>query len=406
MSASLTGTMVDPDRLAQEQMELQRQRTEQAQQQAQQALSQYQGTAQAPPAQLSPLDTFLPTLVGNIASVIAQDPTYRQHGHEEVKRRQSELLKNRADTLQALQDNYNQKAKAALDAGDNQAHEEALLAKEKVSNAYQKVLDAQKAENDRTAAKTKQGYDLARDKAKSDLDLRNAKELARIKAEADSGAAAEAQQATFENDTKQTASGRQYLPLTNVKGVKPTAAARQYAATHGIPVVSAIDDDKLTRLDQARLNADDMIASLRKFLPKSNKDVGTMAHNTQQDLMGGDPEIRNYRQYYDALIEQLVAVAGGRGSGVRINRDEINRQVKIAPTIRTPLPIAEGWVRRVHQLIDNAEDPVLGRANLKTSNPKVIALKAARQGDIATLKRMIQANPELNDDEDLLRITQ
>lgn len=406
MSASLTGTMVDPERLAAEQQQLLEQQTEQARAQAQQALSQYQGAAQAPPAQLSPLDTFLPTLVGNIASVIAQDPSYRQHGHEEVKRRQSELLKNRADTLQALQDNYAMKAKAAQEAGDTQAHEEALLAREKISKAYAQVLEAQKAENDRTAAKTKQQYDLERDKNKANLDLRNDKEMAKIKAAADAGMAAEAQQAAFENDTKQTASGRQYLPLTNVKGVKPTAAARQYAAGKKIPTVSAADDDKLTRLDQARLNADDMIASLRKFLPKSNKDIGTMARNTQQDLTGGDPEIRNYRQYYEALIEQLVAVAGGRGSGVRINQSEINRLQKIAPTIRTPLPIAEGWVRRVHQLIDNAEDPVLGRANLKTSSPKVIALKAARQGDIATLKRLIQANPDLNDDEDLLRITQ
>lgn len=102
---------------AQQEAEL-AQRTQQATQASQAATQAYQGAAAAPVPEPSALEQFIPTLLGNTASVLTQDPSFRQHGQEEVRTQRKNLLQTRMDNLTALRDNYSKAAEASERAGD------------------------------------------------------------------------------------------------------------------------------------------------------------------------------------------------------------------------------------------------------------------------------------------------
>lgn len=125
MPVSLNGTMTQPpapeDVLAQmiaeadAQAQQSQQQVQQAQAQAQQAQQAYQGAAQAP--QEVPND-FISSLASNLASVIGGTPSYRENQQQTALQHRAELLKRRADNLQALRDVYSQKADEAQKAND------------------------------------------------------------------------------------------------------------------------------------------------------------------------------------------------------------------------------------------------------------------------------------------------
>jgi hypothetical protein len=357
---TLNGMQVldEQDQIRKQQEEFLAQQAQAAQAAAQQSQQSYQQLAQAPPPQLSPADTFLPTLIGNIASTIAQDPGYRQRAETGIQQSRASLLKQRADNLTSQRDVFQQQAEEAKAAGD-------LAAREKYHNkiaSLDKQLElvlANQARADKQDAAT-----LAHQREQDNIRLRAA-EARTTKTVEDQAALAE----SFDSELKTTPGGKTYLPLTNIKGVKATTAARQWAAKNGYPLVPQNTDAMIDKLHVAKQNNEDMIASLRNFAPKNWKDFGTMAKNQAAEMTGSDPEIATYKNYFDALIQQLTALAGGQGSGLRINQAEIVRQIKIAPSIRTPLPVAEAWAKRTQRLIDNAEQPVLGRAK---SQPQAI----------------------------------
>lgn len=126
---SLQGTMSGEDilsqqeRLAQAYQQMLMENAQQAAGQAQQAQQQYQQAAAQPTPQLSPADTFVPTLLSNIASVIARDPKFRERAQQGMEQKQSDLLRARQENLLALRDVYSQKADEARRAQDLEGQE-------------------------------------------------------------------------------------------------------------------------------------------------------------------------------------------------------------------------------------------------------------------------------------------
>lgn len=172
MALGLENTLngLDPNTLAQAlEEELMRglaQRTTQATQAAQQAGQQYQQAAGAPPPQLAPEDIFLPTLLGNIASVIGQNPDLREKAQERIGEKHSDMLKARADNLMALRDIYGQKAEAASKLGNTEAEEKARISRDKMSRALDQLEEQRKQANAIELENMRHQHDLARDKAK------------------------------------------------------------------------------------------------------------------------------------------------------------------------------------------------------------------------------------------------
>jgi hypothetical protein len=376
--ANLTGTLSGLDvlglqaALEQQMNEAMASRTGQAADAAGQASQAYQSAAAAPSPQLSPLDQGLPLLLGGVASILQGNQGPTQRAQEGIQTSKAALLKARSENLAALHDVWAQKADEAQRAGDLEAQLKARSSQERVSNTLATV----NAEADRASRKELSDADNAAVMEREKFRAANDLLVANIKA-----AATGAEDTAFlDNEVKQNSAGRSYLPLTNIPP-KAKIAALKWAKDKGIPAVSPKDADKLDKLDIARQNLADMKATLQEIAPKDWKDLGTMTKNRLAQITKSDPAVVNYQNYFAALIEQLVALAGGSGSGLRINQAEIRQELKRSPDVATPLPVALGWADRIEKLINNAEDAGLGRKNIVSEGAPGANQAKATQAD-------------------------
>lgn len=147
--ASLSGTLngldaqSQADAQAQAIQELLAQHAAAAAQEAQSAGQQYQQAAQAPVPDINGLGALISQLGGNVASVLGRTPAYREQSSDSLKTQRADLLKSRADNLQALRDTWEQKAQAAKQAGDLEAEQNALTKREQLSKTLAQVLQEQ-----------------------------------------------------------------------------------------------------------------------------------------------------------------------------------------------------------------------------------------------------------------------
>lgn len=369
-----------------------------ANQGAEQAGTAYQSASQAPPPALSALSQALPGLMGSVASIISGNPSYQQDAQQRTQISQKQLFENRQNTLTALRDKYLQQADAAKQIGNDAAHTESLVKLNQIENQQAQLLLKQKQDATSTEGIAKRADDLRKEAVDNVRGLMSnyitagkdvpaplmskaiklgivdegtlGGALKPTGGKGGSGQEIDPEALTFiDNEIKQNSAGKTYLPLTNIP-VKYKASALQYAKDHNLPAVSPQESDRLDRLDIARQNVNSMIGSLRTFAPSDWKDVQKTIRNKAEDIAGSNPEIRNYHTYYEALIQQLVALAGGAGSGVRINQAEIKRLQETAPKVTTPLPVAERWAQRVQELVDNTEGTLLSRKRLMKPEAK------------------------------------
>lgn len=137
--SGLQGTMTENDVLtmaeafAAEQQKQLAARSAQTAAAEQQAQNNYTGAAAAPIPQPTPWQQALPLIAGNISSLLlGGDQAPMERGRQEVQRTRGELLKQRADNLQALQDVWMHKADLARRAGDTEAELKARTQWEKI----------------------------------------------------------------------------------------------------------------------------------------------------------------------------------------------------------------------------------------------------------------------------------
>lgn len=155
MPVSLTGTMVDPNRVLQEALAQQQQGLEQAHQETQQAFQQagqagqeYLQASQAPPPQLGAWQAFLPTLLSNVASVVGQKPQYAEQTQETLQDKRKALMQTRMQNLEALQGRYNTLAEHAQKLGNVEAEANWRAKAESVSRAHDQVMENLKNEHE------------------------------------------------------------------------------------------------------------------------------------------------------------------------------------------------------------------------------------------------------------------
>lgn len=141
------------------------------QMQAGQAQQSYQQAAAAPPPGFLPGDSFVPQILGALASVIGQSPQFSQQAEEGITQRRSALLKARAENLEALSDVARQKAQAAKEAGDLEEEfknrtiiERNARLLENVRLSHKQAFDREQNELDRKAA-------MDREKLRAQTDL-------------------------------------------------------------------------------------------------------------------------------------------------------------------------------------------------------------------------------------------
>ena len=147
-----------------------------AQQASQGATAAYQGAAAAPVQDVSPLDEGLNALLGNVASVLADDPSFRERAQEDTRTKRKNLLQARLDNLAALRDNHLRMAEAAKQAGDYEREQKDRMKFESLSKTYDLVSRNQ----DLDAAADRQQAGFSHDREMEGV--RNTNELGQIAA--------------------------------------------------------------------------------------------------------------------------------------------------------------------------------------------------------------------------------
>ncbi len=138
------------------------------------------------------------------------------------------------------------------------------------------------------------------------------------------------------------------------------AAVQAQAAQSGVRYVSAADSSMLQSLDVVYKNLDSMQALIDKNLIKGGGGVigsaaakaGNIFKSTINSLTGAYPDLTNLSNYKDTAIKSVQALAGGAGSGLRINQGEIASQLQTLPTTIDTFETAQSKIDQVKQFLN------------------------------------------------------
>jgi len=342
------------DAMAQALQQALAQHAAEAAQQAQQAGQQYQQAASAPLPDINGLQALIPQLFSNVASVIGREPSYRENAQDTIKQQRSDLLKARAENLQALQDTFAQKASAAKAAGDVEAEQNALLKREQISKTLAQLLEKQHHEDALALEDRKQANSLEQ------IAARGAQSRQTNAAKPDSTSS---DNMDFLNQSIITTS--RGTKILDASGMTPTdmTKAKRWAAENGVRLGDQKTMDKLHNVEGARTNLQAMANQAAEILPPDWKSrIGQYGGITLSNVLHTNPTRSAFNTWRIQAIKQLTAIAGGMGSGLRVNQAEILQAVKNdIPTIHDDLPTAMQKINNVLAMLDRNEDPYLSQ---------------------------------------------
>lgn len=173
--------------------------------------------------------------------------------------------------------------------------------------------------------------------------------------------------------TKTSYNGFSYVDLSGVTGkTKDTYA--QLAASHGIAVVTAAGDaSKLGAIADANEN-------LTKIQDAVNQiTLGAKGRNATQGIFNsisgffGDTNIKSFNAWRTAIINNVQALAGGAGSGLRINKAEIDAAMQndlpviTGPHADTP-ESAKAKIATLTSQLNTWEKQLVGGGNTKQNS--------------------------------------
>jgi hypothetical protein len=319
------GVLSYMERAAAESQKQLQQTTTAATQEAKSAGQDYLNAAQAPAPEPDALAKFVPSLLGNIASTISQDPSYRQQAQNDIAEKRQDLRQKRADNLLALKSMWDDKARLASQAGDREAEINARMKSEQLSKTVDTMLENQREAHGLALEKLRQEGDIATEKLRG----ANALEVAKVRANQES---TDSQDAAFGNATYTTRAGNKFLDLTNFKTGKPHDLAVQYAAKNGMTPLDPNASTQMRTIDEVQNGLDQVESVLGRVLPHQTGHVvrdfltrqAVGAKNAVQAASQAGSEQAAFGSTYPLAIRSLQAVAAGPGSGFRLNQSEIN----------------------------------------------------------------------------------
>lgn len=161
--------------------------------------------------------------------------------------------------------------------------------------------------------------------------------------------------------------GTQYVDLSSLT---PTDKAKYaaIASANGVhPIVDQTEASKLGAISVTKSNLNDI---LNTFNSVPTTKVGfPAAQGVANSIKGffGDATIKAYADYRTSAINTLQALAGGAGSGFRINQSEVNAAIKDIPVLTgsgadTPASAA-AKIANLNGQIDKWQKQILGGGN-------------------------------------------
>lgn len=170
-------------------------------------------------------------------------------------------------------------------------------------------------------------------------------------------------------------SGYNYIDLSKLttdqkKIIIPAARAQ------GIPLLDTQEAGKITAIGNARDNIQDISDSLDGLLAKNPVlNILKGSENTLASVFGG-PKVKSYKAWRTAIIAQVTALAGGQGSGLRINQAEIDAALKNdLPIIAGPnadtVASAQLKLANLRKQMDNWEKRIIGKSQKNIDNNNI-----------------------------------
>jgi len=398
--ASLQGTLSSGDILSlsealnQRAMAEAQRRTAQATQEASQAGQAFQQAAADPVQTPDALASMLPLLTGNIASVIAQDPSFAKRGAEEVGKRREDLARTRSDNLIALKDNYDKKALLAAHLGDNETEMDMRQRSEQLS----KTLEVLLANQHEAAAKENIGLQQAGRMKQIEAQGANQVKAAAVRANA-----TETPDLSDFTNVRTMGDGSKvaYLDPEEMKNLTPKAkqALTIAARKSGVVVPSAQHKDATDLIDTVRGDIQNVRDNYIPLLP-----TGSGLKRTAQGLMkqgeaflqtpGEGSKLAAYPAIRTAAIKTIQAIAS-LGKGLRINQAEINAAMNFDyPRITDNQETAQNKLDILSTMLDHVERAAMGTP--PTDAEVSAVLKAIRDLKSGTAPRVIRYDKKGN----------
>ena len=195
---------------------------------------------------------------------------------------------------------------------------------------------------------------------------------------------------TSQVKTVSTANGNSYnyLDLTNIPSADAPAAL-SYAAANGIPAINKTDVAKLQAITTAQKNLQSIASSVKSFLPTTwyGRLLGGMEGNTVAQSLQSSSQIAAFNSWRTAVINNVQALAGGSGSGLRINQAEIDAAMtNDLPKITDTLGTANSKIANLNSQMDQWVNTLTQGAV-----PAKVNLQDPKTGAIRTIGGLTQA---------------
>lgn len=139
---------------------------------------------------------------------------------------------------------------------------------------------------------------------------------------------------TVRNGVRATNSGIPYIDLGEVDPSQQSVAIAQ-AAKLGIKAFTADQASGIQALNTITQSLNAMTVLAQQVLLPSKGGAGTAANaviNTTESLLGTNPKLSDFGVNKDSAIKAVTALAGGTGSGLRLNTSTIEAAVSNLPT--------------------------------------------------------------------------
>lgn len=165
--------------------------------------------------------------------------------------------------------------------------------------------------------------------------------------------------------------GNQYVDLSTVSDKAEKKAVETQARASGIPVVTDANAGKMNAIEDTRNNLDNIQAQFDKIgysngFTKATGGLGFGLSNRVADFFGST-NVGSFKAWRTAAINSVQALAGGTGSGLRINQAEIDAATKNdIPNISDTVAVGKAKMDVLRAQLDGWEKILTGSNNRQT----------------------------------------
>ncbi len=172
------------------------------------------------------------------------------------------------------------------------------------------------------------------------------------------------------------ASGGQYINADKVPAEQANIV-KTLAAQNGVPFLSSDEVSKMRSIDVTQSNLQQLEGVTKQILGSglTGRTLGAAWNNISSALQL-NPNISSFNAFRDTAINTIQALAGGAGSGLRLNAGEISTAVGNLPTISDNLETAQKKISLVNGFLDKWKTELMqGSQPVTQSGNNVIQTK-------------------------------